>query len=160
MYEHPQIFGAREYFLTDTEFHDDCLGIDNSYDDVEDGYVAPSPISEPKITKTRKPSPEPRKGVGASEKVAPARLVVYKPGRPASNPPICRSGPIWADLGPNSHPAPATGRGGTQASGAQEGCGEVVRAREGRAERDRDTVLLAANGAFCIIIKNLWYHKA
>ena len=39
MYEHPLIFGAREYFLTDAEFHDECLGIDDSYDDAEHGRL-------------------------------------------------------------------------------------------------------------------------
>ena len=55
-YEHPLIFGAREYFWDDATFHDDCIGIhidETDCDEIDETMVSLPPIKRGKTCSTQ-----------------------------------------------------------------------------------------------------------
>ena len=71
-YEHPLIFGAREYFWDDATFHDDCIGIlidETDCDDLISDQTTETPapvkrIHDPGSARPRRPTDRLAAGCG------------------------------------------------------------------------------------------------
>ena len=79
-YEHPLIFGAREYFWDDATFHDDCIGIFIDETDCDDVISDPEPQTPAKVTKTCSTQTEPWEPPEAAAEAGPERLAILRTG--------------------------------------------------------------------------------
>ena len=89
MYEHPQIFGARKYFLTDGEMHDLCIGElipDYGSDSSTDEETEPEPQKTYVSAGTQT---EPWSGSEDARQPAAPRLVRVLPGTTTPSPELC-----------------------------------------------------------------------
>ena len=102
MYVHPQIFGAQEYFQSDVEFHDDCLGCDESEYASDDDYSDWILVPPKKHTKSCSCQTEPWEPPKAEKDDPPTRLAIFRTGMKRPNPQNRPVAIFWDLLGQNS----------------------------------------------------------
>ena len=79
-YEHPLIFGAREYFWDDATFHDDCIGIlidETDCDEIDEMVVDLAPTKKGKTCSTQT---EPWAPPEAAAEAGTERLAILRIG--------------------------------------------------------------------------------
>ena len=80
MYEHPLIFGAREYFLSDEQFHDLCIGDEIADSDFDESCDEETNPPQKKCVTSASTQTEPWAGAQDDRRAPATRLVRVLPG--------------------------------------------------------------------------------